>query len=57
MTYKKIIKSLQTKQFKPIYLLYGEESFFLDRLSEAFENHILDPSEKDSMSRFCMEKI
>ena len=46
MTYKEIIKSLQTKQFKPIYLLYGEESFFLDRLSEAFENHILDPSEK-----------
>jgi len=44
--YKKIIQTLQSKQYAPVYLIDGEEPYYLDLLTEQFEN-ILAPEERD----------
>ncbi len=45
--YKKILQSLQMKQFAPVYFIDGEESFYLDELTKFFETSILPPAERD----------
>lgn len=40
-------KHFETKQFSPIYLLTGEENYYIDLLVSKFEEEILDESEKD----------
>lgn len=44
--YKKIIQTLQNKQYAPVYLIDGEEPYYLDLITERFEN-ILPPEERD----------
>ena len=45
-TYEQIMKSLQAGKFAPLYLLCGEESFYIDRVSDYIENNILDETAK-----------
>jgi len=45
--FNKIIQSLKLRQFAPVYLADGEEPYYLDKLSDYFENHILAPAERD----------
>ncbi len=42
MTYEQILKSLQAGQYAPVYLLCGEEAYYIDQVSDYIENHILD---------------
>ena len=44
--YKKILQSINTKQYSPVYLIDGEEPYYLDIITEHFEK-ILQPSERD----------
>jgi DNA polymerase III subunit delta len=44
---KKLFQSLKNKQFAPFYLIDGEETFYIDLITEYFENNILQPAEKD----------
>ncbi len=44
---KKIYQSIQLKQFAPVYLIDGEEPYYLDMISSWFENEILTPAERD----------
>ncbi|MBK0378346.1 DNA polymerase III subunit delta [Mucilaginibacter segetis] len=41
-----IIKDLKGRKFKPIYLLHGEEPYFIDQISNYIEHHILSEAEK-----------
>lgn len=41
-----IIKELSTKKFKPIYLLHGEESYYIDIISDYIEKQVLNDAEK-----------
>jgi len=45
--FKKIVKEVRGGTFKPIYFLHGEESYFIDRVSEEIEIHALQEHEKD----------
>src|ERR1700761_6033108 len=45
--FKKILQSLQTKQYAPVYLVDGEEAFYLDVIVQHFEEKILQVAEKD----------
>ncbi len=47
MEYNEIIKKLKKKIFSPIYLLMGEEPYFMDILTDYFEDNILTEEEKD----------
>lgn len=46
MTYEDLLKDLKQKQYKPLYVLHGEEPFFLDKITDYFEEHVLSESEK-----------
>jgi DNA polymerase-3 subunit delta len=41
-----IINDLKNRKFKPIYLLMGDEPYFIDQIADFAEAHILDESEK-----------
>jgi DNA polymerase-3 subunit delta len=44
--YEQILNNLKNKVYHPVYLLMGEESFYIDKLSEYIADNILDESEK-----------
>jgi DNA polymerase III subunit delta len=44
---KKIYQAIQLKQCAPVYLIDGEESYYLDIISGWFENLILTEAERD----------
>jgi DNA polymerase-3 subunit delta len=43
---KKILTDLKAKKFKPVYFLQGEESYFIDVISDYIENNVLSDAEK-----------
>lgn len=45
MDYKQIISDIKAKNLKPIYLLHGNEAYFIDQIIVALEN-VLTPDEK-----------
>jgi DNA polymerase III subunit delta len=44
---KKIFQGLQLKQYAPVYLIDGEEPYYLDLITAYFENELLTPAERD----------
>jgi DNA polymerase III subunit delta len=42
-----VLSDFQNGKFEPLYLLYGAERFFIDRLQEALLENALAPNEKD----------
>jgi DNA polymerase-3 subunit delta len=46
MTAPEIIKDLKNRKYKPIYLLHGEEPYFIDQVSNYVEDHLLSDAEK-----------
>ncbi len=46
MNYQDILKDLKNKIYKPIYFLFGEEPYFIDKITEFIADNILNDSEK-----------
>lgn len=46
MTYEQIINDLKQKKYHPVYVLAGEESYFIDVVSNYIENNVLTEDEK-----------
>ena len=46
MSFEAIISDLTKKIYKPVYLLYGEESFFIDEISDFIAKNVLSEAEK-----------
>lgn len=47
MDHEDILKKLANKVYHPVYLLQGEESYYIDLISDYIEEHILDASERE----------
>lgn len=47
ITYRDVIESVRKKEYAPVYLLMGEESYYIDCISEYMEQNILKPVERD----------
>lgn len=47
MDYRDLIADIKARKFKPVYLLHGDESYYIDKLSEYMEDNILTPEQKD----------
>lgn len=47
MDHKLIIKNIQQHQFEKIYFLHGEEPFFIDAITDAIIENVMDDSERD----------
>ena len=46
MTAADIIKALKNRKYKPVYLLHGDEPYFIDQVSNYVEHHLLPEAEK-----------
>lgn len=46
MDHVRIIRDIEMKKYAPIYFLMGEEPYFIDLITQAVEEKILDESEK-----------
>lgn len=45
--YEQILEDFKTKKYSPIYILTGEEPYYIDALADKFDSSLLDESEKD----------
>lgn len=46
MEYEKLVAELKSRRFQPIYLLHGEEAYFIDEVVNFIEQHALNDMEK-----------
>ncbi|HXH18697.1 MAG TPA: DNA polymerase III subunit delta [Chitinophagales bacterium] len=44
--YKQLLRDLQNQIYHPLYLLHGEEPYYIDRISDYIERHVLSEAEK-----------
>lgn len=47
ITEKQLISDLQAGKFAPVYLLTGEENYYIDQISDYFEEKIVSPDMRD----------
>lgn len=47
MEAKDIIAQFKSKETQPVYFLHGEEPFYIDQISDAAIEHVLEESERD----------
>ena len=47
VTFDSVMRELKARQFKPVYYLMGEESYYIDQISEWIANNVLQPEERD----------
>ncbi len=45
--YKSILTDLKAKKYKPVYFLMGDEPFYIDKISDYIEQHVLDDAGKE----------
>lgn len=46
-SYEQIMSDLNRKLYKPIYLLMGDEPYFIDQISDEIQNNILDENQRE----------
>jgi len=46
MNISELVKDLKDRKFKPVYLLHGEESYYIDKISDYIEQNALSDAEK-----------
>jgi len=46
MNYEQILQDIAQRKFKPVYLLQGNEPYFIDKITEAFEQKVLTEEQK-----------
>ena len=46
-TYEEIARDLKNRVYKPVYYLMGEESYYIDRISEYIAQTVLTEEEKE----------
>lgn len=53
ITYEEIVRSVKAGKYAPVYYLMGEESYYIDRISEFIVNTALKEEEKDFNLTIC----
>ena len=47
ISYESIMKGLMARHFSPVYILMGDESFYIDKLCDYIAENVLQPEERD----------
>ena len=47
MPHRQVIRDIQAGSFKPVYLLHGEEPYFIDEIAKALEDNVVEESMRD----------
>ena len=53
VTFQSIMQDLKNRNFAPFYLLMGDESYYIDSISDYIASHILSPEESDFNQTIC----
>lgn len=43
---RKVLTDLKARRYEPVYLLQGEEPYYIDLIADYIENHVLSEAEK-----------
>lgn len=46
-TYDAIMRDLKAGKYAPVYILMGDESFYIDKISDYIADHVLEPEDRD----------
>ena len=46
LTYEQVMLQLKQQQYKPVYLLYGDEPYYIDKVTDYIEENVLDEAGK-----------
>ena len=46
-TYDSIMRDLKAGNYAPVYILMGDESFYIDKITDYIANNVLDPDDRD----------
>ena len=47
VTYDSVMSELKQRQFRPLYYLMGDESYYIDKISNWIAENVLQPEERD----------
>jgi len=47
VSYEALIKDLSKRKFAPIYFLEGEEPYYIDKIADFLEEHVIEAAQKD----------
>lgn len=47
LTYETVMRALKQRHFVPIYILMGDESFYIDKIADYILSNVLQPEERD----------
>lgn len=53
LTFQAIMSDLKAQKFSPIYILMGEESYYIDQISDYISENVLTPGERDFNLTVC----
>jgi len=45
--FDQIMRDLKTRNFAPIYVLMGDESYYIDKIADFIAGNVLTPEERD----------
>lgn len=46
MSFEQLKQNIESRKFAPVYYLFGDEPYFLDKLAKSLEEHVLNPGEE-----------
>lgn len=52
-TFQDIMKDLKARRFSPIYILMGEETYYIDQITNYIAENVLTPAEQDFNLNIC----
>lgn len=52
-TFQSIMQDLKSRKFAPVYVLMGDESYYIDQISDYIATHVLTPEERDFNQTIC----
>ena len=47
MSFREMLSAIKNRELSPVYILQGEEPYFIDRLVDAFEEYVVDEADRD----------
>jgi len=51
LSFSQLIKDLKARKFQPVYLIHGEEPYYIDLIADYVEENILTGPEKELTRR------
>ena len=46
MNFDQIVTDIKSKNYKPIYFLFGEEPYFIDKITDLLVDEVLEEAQK-----------